>query len=93
MKVTDKLTEAELAERLDEVLDRASQGEEFAVERDGEVIALIRPPTSNAQPRITWGEFVAKYRDLPKPDDRFADDLEQILAEREMMTDAPEWPD
>jgi hypothetical protein len=84
MKVTDKLTEAALAERLDEVLDRASQGEEFAVERDEEVIAVIRPPTPSAQPHITWGEFVAEYRDLPRPDDRFADDLEAILAERDL---------
>jgi hypothetical protein len=82
MKVAVKLTEAALAERLDEVMDRASQGEVFAIERDGEVIALIRPPASSAQPGITWGEFVAKYRDLPRPDDRFADDLEAILAEQ-----------
>ncbi len=93
MKVTDKLTEAALAERLDEVLDRASQGEEFAIERDGEVIAVIRPPAPNAQLGITWGEFVAKYPDLPRPDDRFADDLEAILAERELISDGPEWPD
>jgi antitoxin (DNA-binding transcriptional repressor) of toxin-antitoxin stability system len=50
MKVTDKLTEAELAERLDEVLDRASQGEEFAIECDGDVIAVIWPPTPMAMP-------------------------------------------
>ena len=93
MKVTDKLTEAEFAERLDDVLDRASQGEEFAIERDGEVIALVRPPAPSAQPSITWGEFVAKYPDFPAPDDRFADDLEAILAERKLLTDGPEWPD
>lgn len=93
MKVQNTLTEEELAERLDEVLNRASQGEEFAIERDGEVFAVIRPPTSVPQRSITWGEFVAKYRDFPRPDDRFADDLEAILAEREMMSEGPEWPD
>jgi antitoxin (DNA-binding transcriptional repressor) of toxin-antitoxin stability system len=93
MKITDKLTEAALAERLDEVLDRASQGEAFAIERDGEVIAVIGPPTPSAQPGITWGEFVAKYRDLPRPDDRFADDLEAILAERNKMIDGTETSD
>ncbi len=91
MKVAETLTEAALAERLDEVLDRASQGEEFAIERDGEVFAILGPPP--VKPGITWGEFIAKYPDLPRPDDRFADDLEAILAEREMMTDGPEWPD
>jgi antitoxin (DNA-binding transcriptional repressor) of toxin-antitoxin stability system len=62
------------------VLDRASQGEEFAIERDGEVIAVIRPLTPRG---ITWREFVAKYREHPRPDDRFADDLEAVLAERD----------
>lgn len=93
MKVVNTLTEAELVERLDEVLDRASRGEEFEIERDGEVFAVIQPPAQNAKPGITWGEFVAKYPDLPQPDDRFADDLEAILAERELITDGPEWPD
>jgi antitoxin (DNA-binding transcriptional repressor) of toxin-antitoxin stability system len=91
MKVTDKLTEAALAERLDEMLERASQGEEFAIERDGEVIATIGPPS--VQLGITWGEFVAKYRDLPRPDPGFADDLEAIQAEQPPMTAPPEWPD
>jgi antitoxin (DNA-binding transcriptional repressor) of toxin-antitoxin stability system len=81
MKVLNSFTEVELVERLDEVLDRASQGEEFAIERDGEVIAILGPLP--VKPGITWGEFVAKNPDLPKPDDRFADDLEAILAERE----------
>ena len=80
MKVLNTLTEAELAERLDEVLDRASQGEEFAIERDGEAIAVIRTPTPRG---ITWGEFVARYREFPRSDDRFVDDLEAILAERD----------
>jgi hypothetical protein len=42
---------------------------------------------------MTWGEFVATYHARPRPDDEFADDLEAILAEREMLNEAPEWPD
>lgn len=91
MKVLNTLTEAELAERLDEVLDRASQGEEFGIERDGDVFATIGPPP--AKPGITWGEFLATYHLRPRPDDRFADDLEAILAEREVISEGPEWPD
>ena len=89
--VAERLTVADLATTLMEVLDRVSNGEEFAIERNGEVIASIGPPS--AKPAITWGEFVATYHLRPRPDDRFADDLEAILAEREMLTDAPEWPD
>ena len=88
--VAERLTVTDLATSLTEVLDRVSSGEEFAIERNGKVIATIGPPS--AKPSITWGEFVATYHLRPRPDDRFADDLEAILAEREMLTDTPEWP-
>ena len=88
--VAERLTVADLETGLTEVLERVSHGEQFTIERDGEVIATIIPP----EPRsgITWGEFVATYHERPRPDDRFADDLEAILAEREMLSDPAEWP-
>jgi antitoxin (DNA-binding transcriptional repressor) of toxin-antitoxin stability system len=89
--VTDRLTVADLETRLNDVLERVRRGEQFAIERDGKVIASIIPP--NLRPSITWGEFVSTYHMRPRPDDRFADDLEAILAEREMLSDPPEWPD
>ncbi len=52
IKVLNRLTEVELVERLDGVLDRASQGEEFAIERDGEVFAILGPLP--VKPGITW---------------------------------------
>lgn len=102
MKVTDKLTEAELASRLDEVLDRTSQGEEFAIERDGEVIAVIRPltpsetvaasTTASEHRGTTWEEFTSRTRNLDPPGDGFADDLEAIQASQGVV-EMPEWPD
>jgi antitoxin (DNA-binding transcriptional repressor) of toxin-antitoxin stability system len=102
MKVTEKLTEAELAERLDDVLDRASKGEEFAIERDGEVIAVIRPlapgeaaaavTTASAYRGTTWEEFTSRVRNLDPPGDGFADDLEAIQASQGVV-EMPEWPD
>jgi antitoxin (DNA-binding transcriptional repressor) of toxin-antitoxin stability system len=89
--VAERLTVADLTTNLAEVLERARHGEEFTIERDGEVIATLGPPS--VKPGITWGEFLATYHKRPRPDDRFADDLEAILAEREMLTDGPEWPD
>jgi antitoxin (DNA-binding transcriptional repressor) of toxin-antitoxin stability system len=91
MMVTDTLTVADLELRLNDVLDRVRRGEQIAIERDGEVIATIVPP--DFRPGITWGEFVATYHERPRPDDRFADDLEAILAERQILNDPPEWPD
>ena len=88
--VAKRITEAELAESLPEYLERARTGERIEIERDGEVIAAVVP--SAAKPGITWGEFLATYHERPKPDDRFADDLEAVLAERELLTDVSEWP-
>lgn len=78
MKVAETLTEAAFAERLDELLDRASRGEEFALERDGEVFAIVGPPPGTSA--VTRGESVAKYPKAPRPDDQFADDLEAVRA-------------
>ena len=78
--VAERLTVADLATGLTKVLERIRDGEYFAIERDGEVIATISPPIVKSG--ITWGEFVATYHLRPRPDDRFADDLEAILADR-----------
>ena len=77
--VAERLTVADLAESLTEVLERVHRGEAFAIERDGEVIASLGPP--NLSPTITWGEFVANYNRLPRPDPGFADELERIQAD------------
>ena len=89
--VADTFTAADLETRLTEVLERVRQGEQIAIERDSEVIATIIPPSPSAG--ITWGEFVAGYESRPRPDGRFADDLEAILDEREMLGCGHEWPD
>ena len=88
--VAERLTVTDLVTSLTEVLERVHQGEEFAIERDGEVIASLVPPT--IRPSITWGEFVAIYPHLPRPDPGFADDLEKIQAEQPPMVSPPEWP-
>jgi hypothetical protein len=78
MKVADKLTEAALTERLDEVLERASQGEAFAIERDGEVIATIGP--SNADSGPTLRELAIALAHLLPLDDGFEADIEAVRA-------------
>lgn len=86
-----KLSPADLVTDLSDVLDRVhGRGERFVIERDGETVAVLAPappPTS-----MTWGEFVALLRDLPQPDDRFADDLAEIKATQGVAT-VPLWPD
>lgn len=84
------LSIGELETSLSEVLERVRDGERYAIERDGEVIASLGPAIE--QPGITLAEFVALLRDAPRPDDRFADDLEAIQASQGKV-EFPEWPD
>lgn len=85
------ITEAELSERLLEILDRVEHhGERFVVERDGVVVATINPARS--QPGITVKELIARVGDLPMPGDGFADDLEAIQASQGVAK-LTEWPD
>ena len=72
--VAHRLTVADFATSLTEVLERAHGGEQIAVERDGKVIATIGPPS--AMPVITLREFAAKLALLPRLDDDFAADIE-----------------
>lgn len=84
------VTEADLAARLTDVLDRVHGGERFVVKRDGQVMAVLHPP--HPQPGITPEELVARIGDLPMPGDGFADDLEAIQAAQRPAT-LPQWPD
>lgn len=86
------ITATELAKNLSDILNRVRyRGERFIIERNGEPIARLSP--ASHPPGITWKEFVARYADFPRPDDRFADDLEQIRAEQaQMPLEMPEWP-
>jgi antitoxin (DNA-binding transcriptional repressor) of toxin-antitoxin stability system len=90
MTKLETLTIDELATSLAEVLDRVRGGDQFHIVRDGEIIAMIIP--GNGKPGITWGEFLAKYHELPRPDPGFADDLEDIQA-NQGIAEMPEWPD
>jgi antitoxin (DNA-binding transcriptional repressor) of toxin-antitoxin stability system len=87
-----KLTIEELAARLAEILDRVSAGERFSIVGDGELIAFIAPlPT---RPTITWEEFVEAYFTWPRPDGRWVEDMEAVLAEREKdLLPDPKWED
>ena len=72
-----RITATELAKRLSDVLSRVYyRGETFVVERNGQRVATMAPPAD--KPPITFGELVARLRDGPRPDDQFADDLEEI---------------
>jgi len=86
-----KLTATELAKRLSEVLSRARyQGESFVIERNGEPVATIGPP--EVPMGATLDELVGELRKVPRPDDQFADDLEEIHAAQGTAPPS-RWPD
>lgn len=71
-----RITATELARNLSDILNRVRyKGETFLVERNGEVVAEVKP--SDSAKTITWGEFVKIWDSLPKPDPAFWDDVEE----------------
>ena len=84
-----RISATELARRLSDVLSRARyRGERFVVERGGEVVAVLEPPTEAVRP-ITLRELTERLRNV-RPDEGFADDLEAIQAEQS-LPERPSW--
>jgi antitoxin (DNA-binding transcriptional repressor) of toxin-antitoxin stability system len=88
--VAERLTKAELARCLPEVLDRVRSGERFAIEQDGEIIAEIIP--LSAERGRSMRDFARKLAELPRLDDDFAADVESAGAIL-LPIKIPEWPD
>ncbi len=86
------LTATQFARNLSDVLNRVEfKGERFIIERNGERVATLGPPTLPVK-RITLRAFVEAWRDAPKPDPEFWDELERIQAEQPPM-EFVEWPE
>lgn len=62
------ITEAELAERLPEIVDRVRRGEQFVVVRDGEAVAVLGP----LHPKLSSAvlEVAERLRGIARPADR-----------------------
>lgn len=82
------ISSTDLARSLSDVLNRVRyRGEEFLVERNGDVIAALAPApgTLGSTPR----ELASRLQDLRMPDDDFAADLEQIRASQGRLPQNP----
>ncbi len=85
-----KITAAELAKGLGEILDRVrNQGETFVIERDGKPVATLAPAAPG--PGIPLAKLIERLGDLPLPDEGFADDLESLQASQTCES-PPAWP-
>jgi prevent-host-death family protein len=87
--VETKITATELARNLSDILNRVRyKGESFRVERNGEVVAVLAPTKRRG---TTWGEFVAWWESVPKPDPEFWDDVEEARRLQGEMPDISAW--
>jgi prevent-host-death family protein len=85
-----KITATELARNLSDVLNRVRyRGERFVIERNGELIAVLEP---SAKKSITLREFVEFWERLPKPDEDYWKDLEEVHKSQQVLAPPPEWP-
>ncbi len=85
-----KITATELARNLSDILNRVRyRGERFVVERNGEAVAIIEP---SARKSLTVREFVEFWEHLPKPDEDYWKDLEEIHKSQPVMPPPPDWP-
>ncbi len=87
-----KLTATQLARSLSDVLNRVQyKGERFVIERNGQVVATLLPPSAPTK-GPTLGEFLERLKDAPRPDDEFLDELERIQA-NQPPAEFREWPE
>jgi len=72
-----RISAGKAARSFSEILNRVKyRGESFVVERNREPICRIEPVATAK--KVTAGEFAEFWKSLPRPDDKFADDLEEI---------------
>jgi antitoxin (DNA-binding transcriptional repressor) of toxin-antitoxin stability system len=82
-----RITATELARNLSDILNRVRyRGESFRVERNGEVVAELRPAMISRG--VPLSEFAAFWDGLAKPDPEFWDQVEE--AHRIMNGPMPE---
>ncbi len=88
--MTHKVTAANLAKSLPDLLDRVRyQREEFLIERDGELIAILAPAGPGPS-NITLGELATRLGHLSLPGDGFAEDLEAAQSAQSPVQ-SPAW--
>jgi antitoxin (DNA-binding transcriptional repressor) of toxin-antitoxin stability system len=84
-RVTVSATEA--AKRFSDLINRASyQGETFVIERGGKPLCQLGPLEEKV---CTFGDLVALWSRLPRPDDEFLDAVEEIIRNQEPIGPSP----
>ncbi len=88
----NRISATEASRKFSEILNRAKyQGESFLVERNGEPVAEIRPAAGGGT--LTGAELLERLRNTPLPDDRFVEDMRDVMAEGRRELPRDRWAD
>jgi antitoxin (DNA-binding transcriptional repressor) of toxin-antitoxin stability system len=81
-----RITATEAARNFSDILNRVKyKGEEFLVERNGEVVCRIGAAAPTKPKGITGTEFAEWWRNASKPDPEFWDDVEWAIKNQPLM--------
>jgi prevent-host-death family protein len=76
------ITATEAARKFSEILNRvAYKGESFVVERSGRPVCEITPVAKDK--RFTGADFLNLIKTVPRPDDQYFTDVEEIIRNRQ----------
>ena len=90
MRRAQRISATDLQRRLSEIMNRVQfRGEEFLVERNGDVIGRFGP--SGPPKARTAGELIAAIRAAPRPAPEFAAHVEDIIREQPLIQEPPDW--
>lgn len=83
-----RLTATDAARSFSSLLSRVADGETLEIERHGQVVARVTPPSPRRR-SMTATEFAEVLERLPKADPGFADDIEGL--ERILLPPRDHW--
>jgi len=82
------LTATQAARKFSEILNRvAYRGESFVIERNGHPICEISP--ARKPKKFTARDFVKMIQTVPRPDNQYFDDVEEIIRNRQPIAPSP----
>ena len=83
-----RVTATEAARKFSEILNRvAYKGESFIVERSGHPVCEIRPAAKRKE--FTAADFAKMIKSVPRPDDQYFDDVEEVIKNRQPVAPSP----
>ena len=86
--VKTRVTATEAARKFSEILNRvAYKGESFVVERGGRPVCEISPAAKSK--KFTGADFLELIRTVPRPDDQYFEDVEEIVRNRQPVAPSP----